>query len=215
MHCVGQEFDSDEEIVNSPSKIPGKAESTELLEVKIDGEASSSERSPSRVLDDFPSSNSHHKTTIGNKNRLIPAEEELEQMGVNHESEQIALTPARSPTVEHSDHIVDKHKPRGPRGGFRLALLMMLVLTAHNFPEGLAVAISTVDSQHTGALICFAIAIHNIPEGIAIAVPYFEADGDRRKAVMMALLYDFYVFIQYFYGLRSCDFRGFCFVRNQ
>ena len=49
-----------------------------------------------------------------------------------------------------------------------------------------------MESTHNGALICFAIAIHNIPEGIAIAVPYFDADGDRKKAVFMALLYGFY-----------------------
>ena len=69
---------------------------------------------------------------------------------------------------------------------WRLAFLMMLALTAHNFPEGLAVGVSSLQSEHLGVVVMAAIAVHNIPEGIAIAMPVLEATNDRGKAMMMA-----------------------------
>lgn len=71
---------------------------------------------------------------------------------------------------------------------WRLAFLMMLALTAHNFPEGLAVGVSSLQSEHLGVVVMAAIAVHNIPEGIAIAMPVLEATNDRGKAMMMATL---------------------------
>ncbi|CAK9112647.1 unnamed protein product [Durusdinium trenchii] len=87
---------------------------------------------------------------------------------------------------------------------------MMLALTAHNFPEGLAVGVlgkveascsrsrrpcehpllevSSLQSERLGVVVMAAIAVHNIPEGIAIAMPVLEATNDRRKAMLMATL---------------------------
>jgi len=71
---------------------------------------------------------------------------------------------------------------------WRLAMVLMLSLTAHNFPEGMAVAISALDDERQGMVVMVAIAIHNIPEGIAISVPVLSATGSRWKAVWMTLL---------------------------
>jgi len=71
---------------------------------------------------------------------------------------------------------------------WRLAVLMMIALTAHNFPEGLAVAISSMESERLGAVVMAAIAVHNIPEGIAIAMPVFDATKSRARAMQMATL---------------------------
>merc|ERR1719456_441213 len=65
---------------------------------------------------------------------------------------------------------------------------MALVLTAHNFPEGLAVAVSAMDSSRLGVLVAVAVAAHNIPEGIVIAVPLYAASKSRAKAVGWALM---------------------------
>merc|ERR1719215_1126015 len=64
----------------------------------------------------------------------------------------------------------------------------MFSLTAHNFPEGFAVAVSSFGSSDTGFIVMLAIAMHNIPEGIAIAVPVLAATGSRKKALWMTLL---------------------------
>ncbi len=47
-------------------------------------------------------------------------------------------------------------------------MLTAITLTAHNFPEGMAVAISTMGSPKLGLKLAVAIALHNIPEGLAI-----------------------------------------------
>ncbi|OLP83421.1 Zinc transporter ZupT [Symbiodinium microadriaticum] len=70
---------------------------------------------------------------------------------------------------------------------FRLAFLMMLALTAHNFPEGLAVGVSSLQSAHLGVVVMAAIAVHNIPEGIAIALPVLEATNSRSWAMLLDL----------------------------
>lgn len=68
----------------------------------------------------------------------------------------------------------------------RLGMIMMAVLTAHNFPEGLAVSVSSVNSGSQGILVAFAIALHNIPEGLAIATPIYAATRNSFTAVGMA-----------------------------
>lgn len=70
---------------------------------------------------------------------------------------------------------------------WRLGILMLVVLTAHNFPEGLAVAASAMDSKRMGILVAVAIAAHNIPEGIVIAVPIYAASKNRMTAILWAL----------------------------
>lgn len=61
-------------------------------------------------------------------------------------------------------------------------------IAIHNFPEGLAVFMSSLSDVRLGIPLAFAIAVHNIPEGIAVAMPIFYATGNRRKAFCYSLL---------------------------
>ena len=65
------------------------------------------------------------------------------------------------------------------RRAWRVTLLLFVSLLLHNFPEGLAVAASTVHSTRLGWTTTIAIALHNIPEGFCIAVPSMAAYPDR------------------------------------
>mmetsp|Transcript_122366 Transcript_122366/g.261110 ORF Transcript_122366/g.261110 Transcript_122366/m.261110 type:complete len:368 (+) Transcript_122366:58-1161(+) len=78
----------------------------------------------------------------------------------------------------------------GPMDGrsLRLAHVLMLSLTAHNFPEGFAVSISYLGSDSLGFVVMLAIAMHNIPEGIAIAVPVLAATKSFKRALWMTFL---------------------------
>lgn len=68
----------------------------------------------------------------------------------------------------------------------RLGVVMSLTMTLHNFPEGFAVAFSSLTDF--GPIMALAIAIHNIPEGIIVAAPVYAATGSRWKALGMAAL---------------------------
>jgi len=49
-------------------------------------------------------------------------------------------------------------------------LLIVGIMTAHSFAEGIGVGVSYGDGEALGTLISAAIAIHNIPEGLAISL---------------------------------------------
>lgn len=69
-----------------------------------------------------------------------------------------------------SDH--DKEIQVGQlRGGGALKALMIVgVMTAHSFAEGVGVGVAFGDGREFGLFITLAIAIHNIPEGLAISL---------------------------------------------
>ena len=70
----------------------------------------------------------------------------------------------------------------------RMGLFTALAITIHNFPEGFATFLATLQDPRLGVAIAVAIALHNIPEGISVSVPIFYATGNRRKAFVYSLL---------------------------
>ncbi len=66
----------------------------------------------------------------------------------------------------------------------RTGLLVMLGITIHNFPEGMATFIGAMEDIRVGMALGIAIAIHNIPEGLAISAPVYAASGSRKKAFL-------------------------------
>jgi zinc transporter ZupT len=79
------------------------------------------------------------------------------------------------------DHIL----PCGRRVGGILRLL--IGITIHNIPEGIAVGAGYMRTPEFGFLIALGIALHNIPEGIATALPLSEGGMSRRKSFGIAL----------------------------
>lgn len=71
---------------------------------------------------------------------------------------------------------------------WRLAIVLFIALTLHNFPEGMAVAVSGLKSKQLGLTICIGIACHNIPEGITIAITTYDATRSKWKALLMTFL---------------------------
>ena len=66
----------------------------------------------------------------------------------------------------------------------RTGMITAVVITAHNFPEGIATFVSALHDPSVALPIVLAIALHNIPEGISVAVPIYYATGNRRKALI-------------------------------
>ena len=71
----------------------------------------------------------------------------------------------------------------GPRVAWRRSALLMLAMTLHNFPEGMAVGVS-FGGGDLGAAIALTIGIglQNIPEGLAIALPLRRGGMTRGRA---------------------------------
>lgn len=70
----------------------------------------------------------------------------------------------------------------------RMGIFSALAIAIHNFPEGLATFMATMESTTLGISIGIAIAIHNIPEGIAVSVPIYYATGQKKKAFWYSFL---------------------------
>ena len=96
------------------------------------------------------------------------------KMGNPHEIHTVEEMDGKS--KEHQNHLM------------RMGLFTALAIAIHNFPEGLATFISTINDPQMGIAITIAIAIHNIPEGIAVAVPVFYATNSKKKAIQLSVL---------------------------
>ncbi|OGG11744.1 hypothetical protein A2Z00_01415 [Candidatus Gottesmanbacteria bacterium RBG_13_45_10] len=60
--------------------------------------------------------------------------------------------------------------------------ILAIGIAIHNFPEGIAVFMSSLGNMRFGILIAFATALHNIPEGVAVATPIYFATRSKLKA---------------------------------
>ena len=94
-------------------------------------------------------------------------------------------------------YFLDKYVPHehmfkgreGPASRLSGVSLIILAITIHNFPEGMAVGVSFAGGDLTAAItLAAAIALQNIPEGSAVAFPLVRAGFGRGKAAWYALL---------------------------
>lgn len=77
----------------------------------------------------------------------------------------------------------DEATAEGPRVAWQRSALLMLAMTLHNVPEGMAVGVS-FGGGDLGAATALAIGIglQNIPEGLAIALPLRQGGMSRGRA---------------------------------
>lgn len=77
----------------------------------------------------------------------------------------------------------DEATAEGPRVAWQRSTLLMLAITLHNFPEGLAVGVR-FGGGDIGAATALAIGIglQNVPEGLAIALPLRRSGMGRWRA---------------------------------
>lgn len=67
--------------------------------------------------------------------------------------------------------------------------MFILVITLHNFPEGIAVGVNYGAGEYANGLtLAIAIGIQNLPEGLAVAMPLLGLGYSPGRAVLMATL---------------------------
>jgi len=96
--------------------------------------------------------------------------------------------PHEAHKIEELEENQDHCGLKGNKRLLRTGIFTALVLAIHNFPEGMATFIATIQQPSLGISIAVAVAIHNIPEGISVAIPVHCATGNRRKAFAYSLL---------------------------
>ena len=93
----------------------------------------------------------------------------------------------------HMDH----DEPEGPKKGWKRSTMLVLAVTLHNIPEGMAVGVVFAGMMADSAPITLAgafalsigIAIQNFPEGAIISMPLKSEDGmSRGKAFLYGTL---------------------------
>ncbi len=77
---------------------------------------------------------------------------------------------------------LDATEEKERKGLLRMGLFTAIAIAIHNFPEGLATFMATIQEPALGIAFAVAIAIHNIPEGVAVSIPIYRATGSRFKA---------------------------------
>lgn len=87
-----------------------------------------------------------------------------------------------NPHEMHDTDEMDNAAALKQRKLLRMGVFTALAIAIHNFPEGLATFMATIEDPTLGIAIAIAIAIHNIPEGIAVSIPIYHATGSRAKA---------------------------------
>lgn len=94
-------------------------------------------------------------------------------------------------------YLLDRYVPHahlvkgaeGPSSRLSRVSLLILAITIHNFPEGLAVGVSFGGGDiSAGIVIATAIALQNIPEGSAVAFPLVREGFSRSRALWVATL---------------------------
>lgn len=73
-------------------------------------------------------------------------------------------------------------------GYIKMSMIVMISMSLHNFPEGVAVGSSAVYSENLGLKIGILIAVHDIPEGMSVGVPLVMAGVSPLKVVFLTML---------------------------
>lgn len=85
------------------------------------------------------------------------------------------------------EHLVMGHE--GPASALRRVWLLIVAITLHNFPEGLAVGVSYGGGDIPIATsLAIAIGLQNMPEGLAVALPLLREKYSRTRALGYAFL---------------------------
>ncbi len=103
----------------------------------------------------------------------------------------VGLIDRLTPNHHHPNELGDSQEisdDQKKKNLMRVGTLTAIALAIHNFPEGLATFVATMERPQLGYTIAVAIALHNIPEGIAVSMPIYHATGDRKKAFMYSFL---------------------------
>lgn len=91
---------------------------------------------------------------------------------------------------------MNAQKAEGPKAGFKKTTMMVLAVTLHNIPEGMAVGVvyagfisgNTTITAGGALALALGIAIQNFPEGAIISMPLGAEGNSKPKAFLYGVL---------------------------
>lgn len=98
------------------------------------------------------------------------------------------LMPHIHPSMAETD-------PDGPPSKLRRTVLLVIAITIHNIPEGMAIGVAfgaigmlSGASAMNAAALAIGIGLQNFPEGLAVSMPLLREGLSRKKAFMYGLM---------------------------
>ena len=132
---------------------------------------------------------------------LIPALEQSEPMGKLSFIPAVVGFSVGSAFLLLLDHIIphlhiNSNEPEGPSSSFKKTTMLVLAVTLHNIPEGMAVGViyagyltGNMGITAAGAMaLSLGIAIQNFPEGAIISMPLKSEGMKKGKAFYLGVL---------------------------
>ncbi|WP_321470521.1 zinc transporter ZupT [Halarcobacter sp.] len=101
------------------------------------------------------------------------------------------VNPHEPKSYNELEELKPNHNIKNKQTLHRTGVFTALAIGIHNFPEGFATFISSLNDISIGITIALAIAIHNIPEGMAISLPIYHATNNKKKAFWYSTLSGF------------------------
>lgn len=87
-------------------------------------------------------------------------------------------------------------QPEGPRSSLSRTTMLLLAVTIHHFPEGMAIGVVLAGADKVGVgisaasalVVSLGIAIQNIPEGAVVSIPMRAAGKSRTTSFLLGCL---------------------------
>ena len=111
-------------------------------------------------------------------------------MGLNYLVDKITISRKDKLKI-HSTHKELYHEGqliKNPARILRSGIVILLAISLHNVPEGIAIGAGGSHDYSLGVLLALMIAVHNIPEGMAIAAPLLAGGISKKRVVFLTSL---------------------------
>jgi len=111
-------------------------------------------------------------------------------MGLNFLVDKITTASKESIDIHttHEELFHESQLINNPARLLRSGIIILLAISLHNIPEGIAIGAGGSYSFQLGALLALMIAFHNIPEGMAVAAPLLAGGIGKFKVILLTAL---------------------------
>ncbi|EEY69185.1 Zinc (Zn2)-Iron (Fe2) Permease (ZIP) Family [Phytophthora infestans T30-4] len=128
--------------------------------------------------------------------KALKTDDVTEKASVVHIASPVPGTPVdaarqelASPAGEENNALLEEMKVKEEYR--RTGVLTGIAIAIHNFPEGLALFVSSLAGLRTGIVLSVGIILHNFPEGVAVAAPVYYATGSKVEAFKWTIISGF------------------------